>query len=330
MAVSNSENIYTIAPVKFIRATRALLLFIINHYLKMLFLGVLLTLLFSLSRLSDATELVKRGSLEQVTDFGDNPTGARMYIYVPEKLVHNPPIVVAVHYCSASAEIYFSGTPYAKLADTHGFIVLYPESTNEGACWDVSSDKTMIHNGGGDSNSIASMIRHTIKHYKSDTKKVFVMGSSSGAMMTNILAATYPELFAAASVYAGAPAGCFYTGTVAGWNSTCAQGEVVGTQEYWANVAKSMYPGYEGLRPRMRIYHGSADTTLYPQNYQETIKQWTGIFGYTDTPKGMFGSDPADPYTRYAYGENVEGAYGIGITHNLNMFGHADLEWFGI
>ncbi|KAI1484646.1 acetylxylanesterase aceA [Biscogniauxia mediterranea] len=296
----------------------------------MLFLGVLLTLLFSLSRPSVAEEVVRRGSLEQVIDFGDNPTGARMYLYVPENLVNNPPIVVAVHYCSASAEIYFSGTPYAKLADTHGFIVLYPESPNEGACWDVSSDETQIHNGGGDSNSIANMVTYTMKHYKTDKKKVFLMGSSSGAMMTNILAATYPGLFAAASVYAGAPAGCFYTGTVAGWNSTCAEGKVVETQVYWASIAKAMYPGYEGARPRMRIYHGSADTTLYPQNYHETIKQWTGIFGYTDTPREMFVNDPASPYTRYVYGENVEGAYGIGITHNLDMFGDADIEWFGI
>lgn len=41
-----------------------------------------------------------------------------------------------------------------------------------------------------------------------------------------------------------------------------------------------MYPGYTGARPRFQVYHGSIDTTLYPANYQETVKEWTGVFGY--------------------------------------------------
>ncbi len=34
-----------------------------------------------------------------------------------------------------------------------------------------------------------------------------------------------------------------------------------------------MFPGYDGPRPKMQIWHGSADSTLAPANYQETIKQ---------------------------------------------------------
>jgi len=45
-----------------------------------------------------------------------------------------------------------------------------------------------------------------------------------------------------------------------------------------------MYPGYTGTRPRMQIWHGSTDGTLAPQNYQETIKQWTNVFGVSQTP----------------------------------------------
>jgi acetylxylan esterase len=75
----------------------------------------------------------------------------------------------------------------------------------------------------------------------------------------------YPDLYKAAAAYAGVPAGCFYTGTVAGWNSTCANGQSITTQEHWARTALDMYPGYTGPRPRMLIYHGSADTTIYPR-----------------------------------------------------------------
>jgi acetylxylan esterase len=40
------------------------------------------------------------------------------------------------------------------------------------------------HNGGGDSNAIANMVSYALKKYNADPKKVFVTGSSSGAMMT--------------------------------------------------------------------------------------------------------------------------------------------------
>lgn len=107
-----------------------------------------------------------------------------MYIYVPDTLADQPPIIVAIHYCTGTANAYYTGSPYAKLADQHGFIVIYPESPYEGGCWDVSSQSALTHNGGGDSNSIANMVEYTLKKYAGDAEKVFVTGSSSGAMMT--------------------------------------------------------------------------------------------------------------------------------------------------
>lgn len=45
-------------------------------------------------------KLMPRGnSLEQITDFGANPTNVGMYIYVPNNLASNPAIIVAIHYC---------------------------------------------------------------------------------------------------------------------------------------------------------------------------------------------------------------------------------------
>lgn len=278
-----------------------------------MFLGFVTYLLLALSQLAaagPAPKLAKRASLQQVTDFGDNASGTLMYIYVPDNLASNPAIVVAIHYCTGTASAYYSGTPYATLAEQYGFIVIYPQSPYSGTCWDVSSQAALMHGGGADSESIANMVAHTISAYGADAARVFVTGSSSGAMMTNVLAATYPDVFAAGVAYSGVPAGCFYTGTVDGWNSTCAQGQVVESQAYWAAVAEAMYPGYTGVRPRMRIHHGSVDATLLPPNYNETIKQWTGVFGYSDTPQQTFVNDPASPYTRYVYGENVEGVYG--------------------
>ncbi|KAK3355410.1 Alpha/Beta hydrolase protein [Neurospora tetraspora] len=280
---------------------------------------------------ASAAEMVKRASLQQVTNFGSNPSGVKMYIYVPNKLATKPAIIVAIHYCSGTASAFYQGTQFAQLADTHGYIVIYPESPYSGTCWDVSSPASLTHNGGGNSNSIANMVTYTIKQYGADASKVFVTGTSSGAMMTNVMAATYPEMFAAASVYAGVPAGCFYTGTVNGWNSTCSGGKSIHTQQEWANTVFNMYPGYAGKRPRILIHHGSADTTLYPQNFNETLKQWAGVFGYTyGQPRQTISNQPASGWTKYVYGPNLVGDYGAGITHNIPVFAQDDLEWFGI
>lgn len=125
-----------------------------------------------------------RAALQQVTNFGSNPSNTKMFIYVPDKLAPNPPIIVAIHYCTGTAQAYYSGSPYAGLADQKGFIVIYPESPYSGTCWDVSSRAALTHNGGGDSNSIANMVTYTLEKYNGDASKVFVTGSSSGAMMT--------------------------------------------------------------------------------------------------------------------------------------------------
>ncbi|KAI1809302.1 putative acetyl xylan esterase [Poronia punctata] len=274
--------------------------------------------------------MVMASSLERVNNFGENDSHTKMYIYVPDRVVPNPAIVVAMHYCADTATGYFGSTPYAGLADVHGFLVIYPESPYGGTCWDISSPAALSHDGGGDSNSIANMVIWTLDKFHADASRVYAVGSLSGAMMTNVLAATYPDLFAAAVVYSGVPHSCFYTGTENGWNSTCSSGQLNLTQEYWAGKVEEAYPGYNGSRPRMRIHHGLADTTISPQNYFETIKQWTGVFGYPEKPSQTYPNNPAIPYTRYVYGPNVEGVLGQGITHEIDQFGEADMEWFGL
>ncbi|GME43234.1 Esterase PHB depolymerase [Neofusicoccum parvum] len=294
------------------------------------FLFVLATLL--LSAAVDALALEKRASLQQVTNYGSNPANVPMYIYVPDKLATSPGIIVAVHYCSGTAQAYYTGSPYATLAEQYGFIVIYPSSPHSGTCWDVSSKATLTHNGGGDSNSIANMVTYAISKYNADTSKVFVTGSSSGAMMTNVLAATYPELFKAGIAYSGVPAGCFMSTAngVAAWNSTCSQGQSIATPQQWANVVKAMDPGYTGDRPKMQVYHGSTDTTLYPQNYNETMKQWAGVFGYDyASPASVSQNDPLSGYTRTTWGPKVQGIYAVGVGHTVPIRGADDMKWFG-
>jgi acetylxylan esterase len=130
-------------------------------------------------------------------------------------------------------QAYFTGTQYATLADTYGYIVVYPNSPRSGSCFDVNTNQTLTHDGGGDSQGIASMVSYAIANYGVDASKVYVTGTSSGAMMTNVMAGSYPDLFQATSIYSGVPFACF-AGPNA-WNTACAEGEISMTPEEWVS-----------------------------------------------------------------------------------------------
>lgn len=80
----------------------------------------------------------------------------------------------------------------------------------------------------------------------------------------------------------------------------------------------------------MQIYHGSADTTLYPQNYYETCKQWAGVFGYNyDSPQSTQTNTPDANYQTTNWGSNLQGIYATGVGHTVPIHGAQDMEWFG-
>ena len=99
----------------------------------------------------------------------------------------------------------------------------------------MSSKRSLTHNGGGDSQAIANMVDYAIGKYGINRDRVYLTGGSSGAMMGNVMAATYPGLFKAASLYSGVPAGCFVSssGGVDQWNNSCSGGSSKASAEQW-------------------------------------------------------------------------------------------------
>ncbi|KAG8758485.1 hypothetical protein FRC14_008110 [Serendipita sp. 396] len=69
------------------------------------FFGVLTTL-----ALTAAGVLGAQNQLVKVSSFGTNPNNVGMYVYKPTKLANPLPLIVAIHYCTGSAQAYFSGT----------------------------------------------------------------------------------------------------------------------------------------------------------------------------------------------------------------------------
>ncbi|KIJ63843.1 carbohydrate-binding module family 1 protein [Hydnomerulius pinastri MD-312] len=266
--------------------------------------------------------------LQQVTNFGSNPTNVGMYVYKPTKLASPLPLIVGMHYCTGTAQAYFTGTQYANLADQYGFIVIYPNAPDSGGCWDVHTNATLTHNAGGDSLGIASMVRYAISTYGVDANHVFATGTSSGAMMTNVLMGAYPDLFQAGSAFSGVPYGCFEGSDM--WNSQCAEGLVIKTPQEWGDLVRSGYPGYTGPRPKFQFWHGTADTTLYPQNFWEDIKQWTNVFGVSQTPVTNTTNDPLPGYSWATFGPNVDAILAQGVGHTVPVRESDVLNWFGI
>jgi poly(3-hydroxybutyrate) depolymerase len=133
-------------------------------------------------------------------------------------------------------------------------------------------------------------------------------------MMANVLAAEYPDVFTAVTVFSGVPATCFSTGTSGGlWNSDCSGGKVVKTAQQWAAAARAMYPGYAGSYPRMQLWHGETDDILRYPNLGEEIKQWTALHALSQNPS--LTDHPQGNWTRTRYG-----ATGTQATVEANSF----------
>ncbi len=68
---------------------------------------------------------------------------------------------------------------------------------------------SLTHGQGGDALGIISQVNYAVEKYNADKSKIYVMGFSSGGMMTNLMAGSYPDVFEAAAAYSGVAFGCF-------------------------------------------------------------------------------------------------------------------------
>ncbi|KAK1520679.1 uncharacterized protein CCOS01_10798 [Colletotrichum costaricense] len=252
-----------------------------------------------LGNLSMAGPTDKRAALTQVTSFGSNPGNLNMYIYVPAEVAASPGVVFTLHGASGNAQQQFASTPYATLAEQYGFIAVYPESP-QGA-WDATSSKSLLHNGGGASQSIASMAAYVVSTYKANTSKVFVSGVSSGGTMAFTLAGAYPDVFKSAIVYSAA--------------ST-------------ANI-KNQYPGYTGTYPSIQLYLGSTDTIIGTSTFNKSLANWAPVLGYDTAPDQVLTNSPVSGWTTYVLGSKLEGIYAQGVGHPVSTQGNEDMKWWG-
>src|SRR3569833_2605935 len=159
--------------------------------------------------------------------------------------------------------MYQSMTPLPSYADKMGFVLLFPTSKSQSGmnCWDAHTLKTTTPDGGSDSEGIAGMAKWALKTYNGDPKKVFVEGGSSGAMESNVMAATYPDVFAGAASYSGVPAGCWEgspksTPKSTKHNNPKKKKTNTNTKQQRNNQTRTKNPRKNRTQPKKKIVHG--------------------------------------------------------------------------
>lgn len=140
-----------------------------------------------------------------------SPAGARAYkLFVP---AHRPPapcpLIVMLHGCTQSADDFAAGTRMNRLAQAHGFLVVYPEQSaqaNASRCWNWFQPQDQRRDA-GEPALIAGIVQEVATRHAVDPDRIFVAGLSAGAAMAVVMGETYPDLIAGIGVHSGLPYG---------------------------------------------------------------------------------------------------------------------------
>jgi poly(hydroxyalkanoate) depolymerase family esterase len=222
--------------------------------------------------------------------FGSRP----YFLYTPQGLDPSggAPLLVMLHGCTQTPADLARGTRMNEAADRHGFVVAYPQQTqqhNRQGCWNWFLEQHQAR-GSGEPALIAGITQEATARLGTsvDPRRVFVAGMSAGGAAAVVMGATYPDLFAGIGVHSG----------VHYRIATSQQAAFEAMARGGAEPARRGRDAFEAMGEHARlmpviVVHGSDDNVVRPINGDQLVEQWLATNAWA--ADGRPAPEPARP-----------------------------------